>query len=111
MRNTRHAHTKQLISALLMIILVLVHLTKALHIHPSNKIAHHSQHENIITKATTVHGSCAICEFQLAKDAPFTGELLLVIAPVHTAPTYTRLLTSINPSRLFTIEGRGPPLS
>lgn len=111
MRNTRHAHTKQLISALLMIILVLVHLTKALHIHPSNNAGPHSHQENIITKATTVHGPCAICEFQLAKDAPFTGELLLVIAPVHTAPTYTRLLTSINPSRLFTIEGRGPPLS
>ena len=94
-----------------MIILVLVHLTKALHIHPSNNAGSHSQQENSITKATTVHGSCAICEFQLAKDAPFTGELLLVIAPVYTSPIYTWLLTSINPSRLITIEGRGPPLS
>ncbi|AXY74278.1 hypothetical protein D3H65_09955 [Paraflavitalea soli] len=111
MRNTRHAHTKQLISALLMMLLVLVHLTKALHIHPSGNTGHHCHQENIITKATMVHGSCAICEFQLAKDAPFTGEVLLVIAPVHIAPTYTGLLTSINPSRLFTVEGRGPPLS
>ncbi len=45
------------------------------------------------------------------KTLPSPVSLLLVIAPVHTSPTYTRLLTSINPSRLFTIEGRGPPLS
>lgn len=63
----------------------------------------------MLAKAGSPHGSCNICEFQLAKDIPFTGESVLLIAPVHTSPTYSRLLTAINPDRLYILEGRGPP--
>jgi hypothetical protein len=109
MYRKRHAYTRQLIALLLIAVMTLVHIAKALHTHPSSHSTHYCQQENIITKAHAVHASCSICEFQLAKDAPFTGNAILVIAPVHTAPTYSRLITAINPDRLFISEGRGPP--
>jgi hypothetical protein len=109
MYRTKHAHTKQLIALLLMAVMIFVHVAKVLHTHPSpdnNKVC---KQEKVIGKAGAVHNACSICEFQLAKDVPFTGEIQLIIAPVSTAPTYSRLLTSINPDRLFINEGRGPP--
>lgn len=109
MYRIRHAHTRQLIALLLIAVMSLVHVAKALHTHASYHTAHSCSQENVIAKAVAQHGSCAICEFQVAKDAPFTGEVILVIAPVHAAPTYSRLITSINPDRLFISEGRGPP--
>ncbi|HEY1199884.1 MAG TPA: hypothetical protein VGE79_02835 [Niastella sp.] len=89
--------------------MLFVHAVKILHTHPALISSHHSKHTSIICQADVLHSSCTICEFQLAKDAPFTGEIVLVIAPVHVSATYSRLLTSINPDRLLTIEGRGPP--
>lgn len=89
--------------------MIFVHAVKVLHTHPAPVGSHHSKHTSIICKADNLHSSCSICEFQLAKDAPFTGEILLTIAPVYVSPTYSRLLTTINPERLFIIDGRGPP--
>jgi hypothetical protein len=89
--------------------MTLVHVAKAMHTHASNNTAHSCKQENILTKGATAHGHCSICEFQLAKDAPFTGEVVLVIAPVYAAPTYSRLITAINPDRLDISESRGPP--
>ncbi|WP_315814862.1 hypothetical protein [Paraflavitalea speifideaquila] len=109
MYRARHIPTRQLIALLLLSVMMLVHAVKALHTHNSFSSDHSSFQENVLTKAGAIHSTCDICDFQLAKDAPFTGELLLVIAPVHIAPTYSRLLTSINPDRLFVTEGRGPP--
>lgn len=109
MYRTRHVHTRQLIALLLMAVMILVHVTKALHTHTAYSTDHSCQQENMLTKADPLHSACTICEFQLTKDTPFTGEIQLVIAPVHIAPTYSRLLTSINPDRLFITEGRGPP--
>ncbi|NII26455.1 hypothetical protein HB364_15300 [Pseudoflavitalea sp. X16] len=109
MYRTRHAHTRQLIALLLMAVMLLVHITKVLHTHASNSHGPLCKQENVISQNGPIHCACTICEFQLAKDTPFTGEIQLVIAPVHIAPTYSRLLTSINPDRLFIIEVRGPP--
>lgn len=109
MYRFRHIHTRQLIALLLMSVMVLVHAVKALHTHTAYNADHHCRQENVLTKAGALHSACNICDFQPAKDTPFTGEIQLVIAPVHMAPTYSRLLTSINPDRLFITEGRGPP--
>lgn len=109
MYRTKHAHTRQLIAILLMAVMLFVHVTKVLHTHTAYNTSHPCKQENVITKAGPVHGACNICEFQLAKDVPFTGELLLTIGSVHVAPTYSRLLTAINPNRLIVTEGRGPP--
>lgn len=109
MYRTRHAHIQQLIALLLMAVLLLTHVTKVLHTHASYGNGHPVQQENVIVQADPIHAPCSICEFQLAKDASFTGEQLLVIAPVYTAPTYSRLLTAINPDGLFIPENRGPP--
>lgn len=109
MHRFGHIHTKQLIALLLLSVMMLVHAVKALHTHTAYSTDHTCQQENVLTKAGIVHGACDICDFQLAKDSPFTGDIQLVIAPVHVAPTYSRLLTSINPDRFFILEGRGPP--
>lgn len=109
MYRTRHVHTKQLIALLLMTVMLLVHVSKALHTHTAYSKDHSCQLENTLTKAGGKHSPCSICEFQLAKDAPFTGEIELIIAPVHIAPTYSRLLTSINPDHSFLTGSRGPP--
>lgn len=109
MHRIRHIHTRQLIALLLLSVMILVHAVKALHTHTAYSTDHSCQQENMLTEASAVHSACDICDFQLAKDTPFTGDILLVIAPVHIAPTYSRLLTSINPDRLFVTEGRGPP--
>jgi hypothetical protein len=85
-----------------------VHAVKLLHHHAGSSCSQHSKQTSIITQTDNLHG-CTICEFHLAKDTPFTGEILLVIAPVHLSSTYSRLLTSINSDRLFITEGRGPP--
>jgi hypothetical protein len=92
----KQTHIRQLVALLLMTVMLLVHVVKLVHTHESSK---HS----------VTHSTCNICEFQLAKDTCFTGELLFIIAPVHIAPTYSRLLTAINPDRLFALDGRGPP--
>jgi hypothetical protein len=89
--------------------MLFVHAVKILHTHPASISSHQYKHTGIICQADVLHSSCTICEFQLAKDTPFTGEIVLVIAPVHVSSTYSRLLTTINPDRLLTIEGRGPP--
>jgi len=109
MYRITYTHTRQLIALLLMAVLVFVHITKLMHTHPAANAGHCCKQENVIEKAGPVHGACSICEFQPGKDASFTGEIQLVIAPVYTAPTYSRLLTSIITERLFIIEGRGPP--
>jgi hypothetical protein len=111
MYRRKPAQTKQLIALLLMAVLVLVHVMKGLHTHTPANSTNSCLQENVITKASAQHSSCSICEFQLARDTTFTGEIAFLVAPVHTAPTYTRLLTSINPDRLFVTEGRGPPLA
>lgn len=103
------AYTRQLIALLLIAVMTLVHVAKALHTHTSYNTTHSCKQENTLAKGGTVHGHCSICEFQLAKDAPFTGEVVLVIAPVYTAPTYSRLITAINPDRLYLSDSRGPP--
>jgi hypothetical protein len=106
---TKLTYTRQLIALLLVAIMMLVHVAKALHTHASYNSDHSCKQESILTKGGVLHGHCSICEFQLAKDATFSGEVVLVIAPVYTAPTYTRLITAINPNRLFISESRGPP--
>lgn len=103
------AYTRQLIALLLIAVMTLVHVAKALHTHASYNSTHSCKKENILTKGGVVHGPCSICEFQLAKDASFTGEVVLVIAPVYASPTYSRLITAINPDRLFVSGSRGPP--
>ncbi len=92
-----------------MAIFLFVHVVKGAHTHAAYDQSHSVKHGNTIGEASPGHDYCDICEFQLAKDAVFTGEVLLVIAPVNTAPTYTRLITAINPDRLFLPDGRGPP--
>lgn len=109
MYRTRHVNTRQLIALLLMAVMLLVHITKVLHTHASNNAGPLGKQENVISQNGPIHTSCTICEFQLAKDAPHINESVLVVAPVYTAPTYSRLLTAINPDRLFNMEGRGPP--
>ena len=109
MYRIRIAYTRQLIALLLIAVMSLVHAAKALHTHASYSTDHSCKQENILTKAATVHGPCSICDYQLAKDAPFTGEVVLVIAPAYTAPTYCRLITAINPDRFSISESRGPP--
>jgi hypothetical protein len=108
MSHIRHAHTKQLIALLLTAVLVFVHITKLIHKHPSHNGSQLCKQEQVIGKAGLLH-SCSICEFQLAKDVPFTGEIILVLAPVHAALTYSRLLTSLNSDHLIILESRGPP--
>lgn len=92
-----------------MAVMLFVHIVKLVHTHASLDQSRHVKQEDSISKAAPVHDYCGICEFQLAKDASFTGEVLLVIAPVSSAPTYTRLITAINPDRLLLPDGRGPP--
>jgi hypothetical protein len=89
-----------------MAVMLFVHVAKALHTHPSNGLSRTALHEQTYAKA---HTHCSICEFQLAKDAPFTGEILIQITPAFLSPIYSRLLTSINTDPLFVIDGRGPP--
>jgi hypothetical protein len=89
--------------------MIFVHAVKVLHTHPASNASHHYKHTGIISETGNLHGACTICEFQLAKDAPHVGEILLVIAPVHVSAIYGRLLTSINSDCLFIAEGRGPP--
>jgi hypothetical protein len=109
MYRKAHAHTRQFISGVLLAIVVLVNITKTLHTNHSSGLYHFCKNENAIVKTGAIHNACAICEFQLAKDAPFTGELIFTIAPVQISPTYCRLLTAINPDRLLCVDGRGPP--
>lgn len=108
MYRTRHAHTRQLIAGLLMAVLLSVHAIKVLHTHPSYSPGAGKQ-ENVISQNGPIHSACAICEFHPAKDAPLVTEPVLRVAPVCTAPTYSRLLTAINPDRFSIVEGRGPP--
>jgi hypothetical protein len=89
--------------------MLFVHAVKILHTHPASITQHYSKHHSIISQSGNTHHACTICEFQLAKDAPPPGDIVVVIAPVHLSFTYGRLLTSINPDRLFNIDGRGPP--
>lgn len=106
---TGTAYTRQLIALLLIAVMLFVHASKALHTHTSPGTHLHGKQAMEITSSASTHHTCTICEFQLAKDKPFTGQIVLAIAPVHIAPTYSRLLTAINPDRLFVTEGRGPP--
>ncbi|OQP59017.1 hypothetical protein [Niastella populi] len=103
------AYTRQLIALLLIVVMTLVHVAKVVHTHASYNSDHSCKQENILTNGGAVHGACSICEFQLAKDASFTGEVILVLAPVYTAPTYCRLITAINSDRLRVSDSRGPP--
>ena len=89
-----------------MAVMLLVHVTKALHTHASVSSSHTTGHEQAYAKS---HAHCSICEFQLAKDTPFTGDILIQITPAFFSPTYSRLLTSLNTDPVFVIEGRGPP--
>lgn len=109
MYRNSHVYTKQLIAVLLMAVMVLVHAGKTMHHHGPCTGGHKSKHPPAAKQLSQVHPACSICDFQLAKDTPFTGDITLVIAPVTTAPTFSRLLTSINPDRLFVTDGRGPP--
>jgi hypothetical protein len=109
MYRKAYAHTRQFISGLLLAIFVLVNITKALHTHHSFGRYHFCESKNAIVKTGAIHNACAICEFQLAKDASLTGQLIFVIAPVQVSPTYCRLLTAINPDRFLYVDGRGPP--
>jgi hypothetical protein len=90
-----------------MAVMLFVHVAKALHTHASNSVSRNSLHEQTCSKA---HSPCSICEFQLAKDAPFTGDILMHITPAFLSPIYCRLLTAINTDPLFVIDGRGPPM-
>jgi hypothetical protein len=92
-----------------MAVMFLVHVTKVLHTHASSSSLCKAHHEQVYAKASIVHAACSICDFQLAKDASFTGEVLVQIAPVFLSPTYSRLLTSINVHPLLTLDSRGPP--
>lgn len=111
MQVTRHAHTRQLTALLLIAVMVFVHVIKSGHTHPLIPDSAAHQQEKVIVPQSVQHGTCTICEFQLAKDASFTSEPLLLIAPVHAAPIYGRLLTNILPARLFIAGDRGPPLA
>ena len=109
MYRARHAYYRQFIALLLASVMIFVHAVKALHSHPASKASHHYKYTGIVSETGSLHGACTICEFQLAKDAPHAGEILLDIAPVYVSSIYGRLLTSINSDRLFITEGRGPP--
>lgn len=109
MYRSAHAPTRQLFALLLFAVMVLVHAVKTLHVHAPS--GHSSCLQELVVDKAGVHHHCSICEFQLAQDSDFTGTLTFRIAPVHVAPTYAALLTAINPHRLFTTEGRGPPRS
>lgn len=89
-----------------MAVMLFVHVTKTLHTHASGHASCTTSHEQAYSKA---HVSCSICEFQLAKDTPFTGDILIQLSPVFLSPIYCRLLTAINADPLFVIDGRGPP--
>jgi hypothetical protein len=91
---------------LLMVALLFIHVAKALHTHVSSHVSGTASHEQTYSKA---HASCSICEFHLAKDTPFTGDILIQISPAFLSPIYSRLLTAINADPLFVIDGRGPP--
>lgn len=109
MIRMRHLLTMQLMASLLMAVMLLVHITKVFHFHSVDNHNRLNKRENGINKATAFHGSCSICEFQLAKEIPFTGEIQLLIATVYPALTYSRLLASLNTNSLLIAEGRGPP--
>src|SRR5688572_23005794 len=106
MRSLRHLHNRQLIALLLIAVMSLVHVTKVLHTHTSAISSHTHGHEQTYAKG---HAHCSICEFQLAKDTPFTGDILIQITPAFFSPVYSRLLSAVNPDPLFVIDGRGPP--
>jgi hypothetical protein len=106
MQSLRQLQTRQLIALLLMAVMTLVHVTKALHTHTTDTSSHTTGHEQAFAKG---HAHCSICEFQLAKDTPFTGDILTQIIPAFFSPIYSRLLTAINADPLFVIDGRGPP--
>jgi hypothetical protein len=86
--------------------MLFVHVVKALHTHATDSVSHTALHKQTYAKA---HTPCSICEFQLAKDTPFTGDILIQITPAFLSPIYCRLLTAINADPLFVIDGRGPP--
>jgi hypothetical protein len=106
MLSLRHLHSKQLTALLLIVVMSLVHVTKALHTHASVISSHTNGHKQTYTQA---HTHCSICEFHLAKDTPFTGDILIQITPAFFSPVYSRILTAINPDPLFVIDSRGPP--
>ncbi|WP_276483465.1 hypothetical protein [Paraflavitalea pollutisoli] len=108
MYRRRYIQTRQLIALLLLAVMMIVHVTKSLHTHAPAGHASNCHQEQVIAQAAS-HHHCSICEFQLSKDTTFTGDITFRIAPVHAAPTFTALLTAINPHRLVTTEGRGPP--
>jgi hypothetical protein len=91
---------------LLMAAMLFVHVAKALHTHTPNSLSPTALQKQIYAKA---HTPCSICEFQLAKDTPFTGEIRIQISPAFLSPIYSRLLTAIHADPLFVIDGRGPP--
>lgn len=91
-----------------MIVMGFVHVAKAVHTHAAADTTSTKQ-ECPVIKTHIAHASCHICEFQPAKDAPFTGDIIIQIAPAFFAPTYSRIFTTINPDGLFVIDGRGPP--
>jgi hypothetical protein len=102
----RTVHTRQLMALLLIAVMLLVHVAKALHTHPFYNT---ESQETAFKAGSHAHESCSICEYHFTKDATHTNKPVLVIAPVYTGLTYTRLITTINSDHLFILESRGPP--
>jgi len=103
------------ISAMLLVVLLLIHSIKLLHTHPgNNSFVNHNCSGNCFEKSdnsdlTRSSSDCSICNYQLTKDAD------AFVCPAFFNPVTeqinfnTSLIFSYKPSHPSSLENRGPP--
>ena len=106
MRETRHTFMRKLIAFLLLAILAYVQGLKTFHRHDVSTVKYHVDATALFFKSTH---ECAICDYQLCKDAVLPGiqaipqaPILYIITDVHfSAGQVIRLSDALS--------DRGPP--
>jgi hypothetical protein len=98
-------HIRKTIAAFLLVAFLFIHAEKLCHAHPCT--TSHDHEQTAIFKSTS--SVCAICEFQLSRNAELTPAEKLPIPGVQEVKDYFSFQCDIFSDYFSSFSGRGPP--
>lgn len=107
MNFLRTAYYRKAGALALIALLVCIHLIKAMHTHDISSCVFHSLDKN--ATAVKANFSCAICDFQVAKDSDAVVAEISIAPPVFFICSYFNYTLPQANSFAVVFDGRGPP--
>ena len=106
----RNNKIQKLSTSLLLVVLVFINAVKTFHTHD---FSYSAKTENLNRNATVIKAifSCAICDFQFAKDSDAEVATLHILSPIQIVNNYYHYISNKLISFSLLSSVRGPPHS